>query len=129
MTNQVPTYYQVLRFETRYIKIHETKRKVIATGPSSERKATSLLLGAIVGVRDVTIATISSDVVVVGRCNCRLILVVVDVHTGGVWRSIRANPIVECVKLLMQVDVILLELLDPLPQKVPLVSGFIPLLN
>jgi hypothetical protein len=33
------------------------------------------------------------------------------------------------VKLLMQVDVILLKLLDPLPQKVPLVPGFIPLLN
>jgi hypothetical protein len=50
----------------------------------SSLKATSLLLGAIVWVGDVTIATISSDVVVVGRCNCRLILVVIDVHTGGV---------------------------------------------
>jgi hypothetical protein len=63
---------------------------------------------AIVGVRDVTIATISSDVVIGSRCNCRLVLVLVDVHTSGVWRSIRANPVVERVKLIMQVDVILL---------------------
>jgi hypothetical protein len=63
---------------------------------------------AIVEVRDVTIATISSDVVVVSRCNCRLVLVIVDVHAGGVWRSIRANPVVERMKLLMQVDVVLL---------------------
>jgi hypothetical protein len=30
------------------------------------------------------IATISSDVVVIGRCNCRIVLVVVNVHTGSV---------------------------------------------
>jgi hypothetical protein len=63
---------------------------------------------AIIGVRDVTITTISSDVVVVSRCNCRLVLVVVDVHAGSVWRNIRANPIIERVKLLVQVDVVLL---------------------
>jgi hypothetical protein len=42
---------------------------------------------AIVGVRDITTATISSGVIVVGKCDYRLVLVLVDVHTGGVWRS------------------------------------------
>jgi hypothetical protein len=84
MTNQVPTSYQVSGFETRYIKIHKVKRKVIAAGPNHYRKATSLLLRAIVRVRDVTIATINSGIVVVNRCNCRLILVIIDVHAGGV---------------------------------------------
>ena len=37
-----------------------------------------------------------------------LIVVVVDVHASGVWRSIWANPIVERVKLFVQVDVVLL---------------------
>jgi hypothetical protein len=59
----------------------------------------SLLVGAVVGVRDITIAT---------RCSCRLILVIVVVHASGAWRSIQANPIVERIKLLVQVDVVLL---------------------
>jgi hypothetical protein len=61
---------------------------------------TSLLVGAVIEVGDVTIAT---------RCSCRLILVVgIGVHASGAWRSIQANPIVEHVKLLMQVDIVLL---------------------
>jgi hypothetical protein len=63
---------------------------------------------AIVGVRDVTTATISSGVVVVEKCDYRLVLVVVDVHTGGVWRSIRVHPVVESMELFMQVGIILL---------------------